>query len=100
MDNRSDLPAGFAGAGRRHHVLVEADQIVNGNRDQQYGEPENNFGLISRLWSGYLAVEVQPHDVAVMMMLLKVARIRNAPGKVDHWIDIAGYAACGFDCTH
>jgi hypothetical protein len=34
-------------------------------------------------------------DVAVMLALLKVARIKQNPNHTDNWIDIAGYAACG-----
>jgi len=29
------------------------------------------------------------------MNLLKLARIKTSPEHADHWIDIAGYAACG-----
>lgn len=87
------------GSGRRRRILAEADSVVNGGRDQQYGQPEDNFALIGRLWSDYLGVEIKAHDVAALMMLLKVARVKTAPDKEDHWVDIAGYAACGFDCV-
>ena len=33
-------------------------------------------------------------DVAAMMILLKIARAATST-KCDHWVDIAGYAACG-----
>ena len=33
-------------------------------------------------------------DVAVMMILLKIARVASSK-KSDNWVDIAGYAACG-----
>lgn len=86
-------------ASGRSDVLAEAERIVNGDRDQQYGSPEDNFALIAKLWSDYLEVEIKPHDVAALMMLLKVARVRREPTKRDHWVDIAGYAACGSDCV-
>ena len=35
------------------------------------------------------------HDVAAMMILLKVARLATSPDKWDNWVDIAGYAALG-----
>lgn len=31
----------------------------------------------------------------IMMVLLKVARIKNGGGTGDSFVDIAGYAACG-----
>ena len=34
-------------------------------------------------------------DVAAMMSLLKIARTATGAAKLDNWVDIAGYAACG-----
>jgi hypothetical protein len=42
---------------------------------------------------------LDPHDVAIMMMQLKHSRLSWSPTKEDHWIDLAGYAACGWDCV-
>lgn len=79
----------------RKEVLEEALRIVMSDRNTDYGTPEQNFGDIASLWSWYRGVAFDPHDVAVMLILLKIARIRTSPGKLDHWVDIAGYAACG-----
>ena len=37
--------------------------------------------------------EIAPYDVAMMMLLLKVARLMHSPGHQDSHIDIAGYAS-------
>ena len=79
----------------RHEVLEGATACVMRDRNTQHGPPENTFALIAELWSAYLGTEVQPHDAAAMMALLKVARIRHNPANTDNWIDLAGYAACG-----
>lgn len=79
----------------RDHILKEAMIIINGEREGQYGKPENSFKVISELWSGYLQHSVTPSDVANMMILLKVARNANGVYKEDNWIDICGYAAIG-----
>lgn len=79
----------------RERILAEATLIVMKDRNADYGTPEQNFGKIAELWEAYKGVPFEPHDVAVMQILLKVARISTSPAKVDHWIDIAGYAACG-----
>lgn len=34
-------------------------------------------------------------DVAMMMALLKIARIRTGTATDDSYVDLAGYAACG-----
>ncbi len=79
----------------RDEILREATKCVCGQREQDYNSPENNFKLISDLWTIYLGHEVSSIDVAMMMALLKIARIRNNPYKSDSFVDLAGYAACG-----
>lgn len=85
----------------RESILDAAKQCVCTDREGQYGSPEDNFALIAKMWSEYLyaatgkKIEICAHDVAVMMCLLKIARIATGEPKADSWIDLAGYAACG-----
>lgn len=88
----------------RKRVLKEAEKCVCGQREQDYGGPEDSFRLIAELWEPYIRerlvskgadVSIEPHDVAVMMGLLKVARIASNPQHMDSWVDLAGYASCG-----
>lgn len=81
----------------RQEILAEASRITAKDRNVDYDEPERNFQRIADLFSVYLEKEIKPHDVAVLMTLTKVARIMTSPGKYDHWVDLAGYAACGWD---
>lgn len=91
----------------REDVLAVAKKCVCGDREQDYGSPENNFLTIATFWSNYLnavfpnagIVVLSPEDVANMMILLKISRIVSGTGKDDNWIDIAGYAACGGELT-
>ena len=79
----------------REEMLEVASQIISTDRNVDYGEPAKNFEQIAVMWTAYFGAVFQPHDVAAMMALLKVARISTSPEKADHWIDLAGYAACG-----
>lgn len=79
---------------KRQLILMEAEKSICGQREQDYGNPEDNFSTIADLWSAYLNREVSSQDVAMMMILLKVARIKNGGGSGDSYVDIAGYAAC------
>lgn len=79
----------------REAMLDIAKKCVCGDRDHSYGNPENNFGMIAKLWSDYLGVEVSAVDVSMMMVLFKAARVKTGTAKIDSFIDIAGYAACG-----
>lgn len=88
----------------RKEILDTALKCVNGERDEQYGNPENNFQTIANFWMTYLNarnssnafdVDISPDDVAAMLALLKISRIASGQAKDDNWVDLAGYAACG-----
>ena len=79
----------------RSEILAAANRIVTGEREAQYNSPERSFETIAALWSAYLHAEISAVDVACMMALLKIARVKTGSGKADNWIDLAGYAACG-----
>lgn len=86
---------------KREEILESAKVCVCTDRNAQYGEPEDNFRLISDLWERHLRgrgypVTVTVEDVALMLIEMKVARAITARvTKPDTYIDIAGYAACG-----
>lgn len=77
----------------REKLLNEAKRIVCGDRDQQYGHPEDAFHVIAEFWTSYLGTEITASDVCDLMILLKVAR-NSFNEKHDTLVDIAGYAAC------
>ena len=83
----------------RKELLDAAAGCVLHDRANQYGDVEDNFGRIAELWTKYLGVQLAPHDVAAMMVLLKIARLRANPHHDDSWVDLAGYAACGAECA-
>ncbi|MFF2551834.1 DUF6378 domain-containing protein [Nocardia sp. NPDC058058] len=76
----------------RHQILLEADQLICSDRNEQYGEPIDNLGRIASYWSTYLGRPISARDVALMMVLSKVAREANGH-KPDSCVDMAGYAA-------
>lgn len=91
----------------RVDILHKAEKCVCGQREQDYGTPEDNFTTIAELWEAYIRaactsenadVCVDAKDVAAMMALMKIARIAAGNGKADNWVDLAGYAACGAEC--
>ena len=94
------------GITQRERCLDEAKKIVCTDRNEQYGEPENNFDVISEYWAAYLnskykvGVPLDSGDVAHMMVLFKMGRITTAKAyKEDNYIDLAGYAACAMECA-
>lgn len=79
----------------RAAILDAAKKCVCGQRVQDYGTPEDNFQLIADLWNAYMGGQLfKSKDVAILLGLLKVARIKTGTGTEDCFIDLAGYAAC------
>jgi len=82
----------------RAAVLDSAKAAVLKDRNRDYAPPEKNFRHIADLWNAYVGSETfTPTDVAVLMVLTKIARASTSPALMDHWVDIAGYAACGYE---
>ena len=53
-------------------ILQEAEKLVGGDRQEDYGDKLTNHQNIAKLWSAYLDKEITPHDVAICMTLLKI----------------------------
>jgi hypothetical protein len=94
----------------RSGLLSEASSLVGGDRNRTYGEPIDDYTKVAGMWNAYLTgvlarlgvdldgvLPLEPHDAIAMMVLVKVARIANDAGHRDNWVDLAGYAACGWD---
>lgn len=86
----------------RAWVLAEATRLITQERNNQYGPPTQDFdrwaGAASAM--GYQGPNGRPlraHDLAILMSLLKISRLMWTPEKADSWIDLAGYAGCGYE---
>jgi hypothetical protein len=71
-------------------ILQEAERLVNGPRQADYGTPLDNWSRTAALWSAYLGVTVTAEQAAMCMVLVKVAREANRPNR-DNLVDGAGY---------
>ena len=83
------------GSQTRQGILDTARSHVSHDRESTSESPEDSFGIIAEYWEAHLGHPVKATDVAIMMALLKVARLRTTPTSLDSWVDLAGYAACG-----
>lgn len=81
----------------RTEILTEALDLINpgGDRAKAYGSAQENFTCIAEMWSAYLSPhKVTQRDVANLMALLKLARMRqSAGGHRDSSLDAAAYCA-------
>ena len=83
----------------RSEVLAEADLLINGDRARQYGSASENFGCIADMWSAYLGKRLSAADVANMMALLKIARLRGGMHE-DSSVDGCGYLALAHELAN
>ena len=66
---------------------------MSGKREQEYGNKKTNHDNIAELWSAYLGTKLSAHDVAILMLLLKIARTKSGNPTEDTYIDMVGYSA-------
>jgi len=79
-------------------ILTEAMECTSGDRRRDYDHARPNHERIAGYWNAHLRAvgitgTLSAADVAMMMILLKVARQARTP-KRDNLVDIAGYARC------
>lgn len=72
-------------------TLEEAQEIVNGARQKDYGTPWVNHGLTAKYWEVLFGISISAEQVCVANILQKIARESNAY-KRDNFVDMAGYA--------
>lgn len=81
-------------------LAKEAEEIIYGDRETTYGDPSKNLRIIASLWSAYLGTEITATQVCDMMVLLKVARLKNTPHHRDSMVDIIGYTLLKERCEN
>jgi Domain of unknown function (DUF6378) len=64
--------------------MVEARKAV-------YGEPINTFSRMAQMWSAIIDHEIQPWEVPLMMVAMKIVRTTQAPDYSDNSDDVEGY---------
>jgi len=91
------IKQGYSGEPHLGRILQEGYKLLNGEKREAYGTPEENFGIVASLWTTYLDKEypdiiILPHHVPMMMILFKIAR-EMFSHQEDNLTDLANYAA-------
>jgi hypothetical protein len=85
----------------REAVLSEAAGLITGDRNKTYGSPTENFDNTAAIWNALLGHKLKEPitstEVGTLMVGLKLARTIAQP-KRDNFVDMAGYAACAWEC--
>lgn len=91
--------------GRCAEVLTKALELTGGDRAKTHGDKRRNHQNIADLWNAYFGhnkprlLPFTAQDVAIMMCLLKIARMKSGTFNLDNFIDLAGYAGVAAECS-
>lgn len=80
-------------------ILARADQIINGQKRDEYGPVEESFKRIAIMWSVIFNIPVRPLQVALAMDALKTVRELNKHSD-DSLLDKAGYVGLADKVKH
>jgi len=82
--------------------MLEANSLVNGERQGDYGTPRENYEGIARVWSGILFPilkrDITPEEAALLMVGLKLQR-QAMKHKRDNLVDAHGYLLVYAHCA-
>jgi len=69
---------------------VSVKQMVD-SRKAVYGDPIDTFTRMAQMWSAIIDHEIQPWEVPLMMVAVKMIRTTQAPDYSDNSDDVEGY---------
>ena len=73
-------------------ILSEAEKIVNGNRQSDYGDAANNFHRIANIVNSmYPQLNINAQQCCAVLMAVKLIR-EGFRHKRDNLVDLCGYA--------
>ena len=73
-------------------ILAEAEEIVNGSRQSDYGDAANNFRRIANIVNSmYPQLNINAQQCCAVLMAVKLIR-EGFRHKRDNLVDLCGYA--------
>jgi hypothetical protein len=90
-------------ASPREEALRDAISLTCGERDAQYGPPTANMDRLANLIRAYFGERpiftLSAADAAAINVMIKLARVSQNPTHRDSWVDMAAYAAMGYEVS-
>ena len=72
-------------------ILLEADKIVNGDRNDQYGDPNIAFNEYSEILETAFGIKLTGAEICKVQMAIKIGRMKYKY-KRDSIVDLCGYS--------
>jgi hypothetical protein len=79
----------------RDQTLKAAADLINGQRAKEYGDAYEMHRRIAAGWTEILGLNVEPSQVALCMVWLKISRLIETPDHLDSFVDLVAYGALG-----
>lgn len=74
-------------------ILEEARSLVDGDRNDAYGDPKLKYRQIADVWSVLLKSRITPEQVVLALCAVKMVRASNRDTfNRDDLVDLCGYA--------
>ncbi len=77
----------------RQKIMDAASGLIHGDRAEAYGDALEMHRRIAAGWSEILGHEVKPHEVALCMAWVKIARLVVSEDHADSYVDLVAYGA-------
>jgi len=81
----------------RGDVPLEAADLIDGDRNQEYGDPREMHQRAADIFNAYRGAMLTAHDVAMLLLSVKLARLSHTPDHRDSYVDICGYAGIAYE---
>lgn len=72
-------------------ILLEADNILNGDRNEQYNDPNESFKVYAEILKATFGLELTPVEICKVQMAIKLGRLKYKY-KRDSLVDLCGYS--------
>jgi hypothetical protein len=72
-------------------LLLQADKVVNGDRNEQYGDAKQAFNEYSDILKTTFNISLSPEEICKVMMAIKLGRLKYK-FKEDSLLDLMGYS--------
>ena len=81
----------------RSDVPKEAAELIDGDRNHEYGDPREMHQRAADIFNAYRGAMLTAHDVAMLLLSVKLARLNHMPDHRDSYVDICGYAGIAYE---
>lgn len=93
MANQTDETTNLEAVEMDHIEIIGKSVAILRDRNEQYGDVGDVFSRACGIFEMITGEPISRYNATVFLHSLKLARIKNAPGKMDNYVDAINYMA-------